>query len=188
MEVLLLGDSLFARHEGQDEPHIQYSLHQLDSRLAFRNLAQSGDNSFDLIKKLDQLDWQRADKVCLWIGANDMATHKQVFLGEYLDNIDSIYRTLLAHYAPHQILVLQLAPVDEKKQLYRTNRLAGYYNELIQQKTAEYRVDTLDVAALFAGSELPLEELLAGSMDDGLHFGSAAYELLADAIYSWLAS
>ena len=54
MKILLLGDSLFAGWEGQFEPHINYSLKQEEPDLEIWNLAESGDNSFDLLEKLDK--------------------------------------------------------------------------------------------------------------------------------------
>ena len=87
MKILLLGDSLFAGWEGQFEPHINYSLKQEEPDLEIWNLAESGDNSFDLLEKLDKTEIGGADLVFVWIGANDLATHKQVFLGEFQDNL-----------------------------------------------------------------------------------------------------
>lgn len=52
MHLLLLGDSLFARHEGRDVPHIEYSLGRLVPDVTITNWAVSGDNSFDLLRQL----------------------------------------------------------------------------------------------------------------------------------------
>lgn len=103
MKILLLGDSLFAGWEGQLEPHINYSLKQAQPDLEIWNLAESGDNSFDLLEKLDKTEICGADLVFVWIGANDLATHKQVFLGEFQDNLHKIVNRLRESYSAHQI-------------------------------------------------------------------------------------
>lgn len=186
MKIVLLGDSLFARHEGQTEPHINFSLKQYLPDLVLTNLAESGDNSFDLLDKLENWDFPPADKVFVWIGTNDLATHKQVYLGEFQENMQQIVAQLLEHYQPSQLLLLGPTPVDEAKQLYRTNRLVGYYSEIVEKVAREVKCDFLSMQEVMATSLIPLPELLSGSMDDGLHFGSAGYELLAEKLVEYL--
>lgn len=186
MHLILLGDSLFARHEGKAEPHINFSLKQYLPDLVITNLAESGDNSIDLIAKLDNWDFPKADKVVVWIGTNDLAIHKQVYLGEFQENMRQIVSLLLEHYQPSQLLLLGPTPVDEAKQRYRTNRLVRYYSEIVEKVARESKCDFLSVQELMADSSIPLAGLLRGSMDDGLHFGSVGYELLAEKLVEYI--
>ena len=182
MKILLLGDSLFAGLEGQLEPHINYSLKQEEPDLEIWNLAESGDNSFDLLEKLDKTEIGGADLVFVWIGANDLATHKQVFLGEFQDNLLKVVERLRASYAAHQITFLGPAPVDEQKQLYRTNRLVGYYSDMVEKVAKLSDCHFISMQEVFGQVDFPIEEVLRGSQDDGLHFGSLGYGILAQAL------
>ncbi|MGT2910571.1 GDSL-type esterase/lipase family protein [Streptococcus cameli] len=183
MKLVLIGDSLFARKEGKEKPHIEWSMEQLDDQLVFQNLAVSGANSVDTCQILKEADVSGADFVFVWIGANDMATHKQIYLGEYQDNLKWICERLLKNYAPSQIVLLGMTFVDEEKQPYRTNRLAGYYSEIVEKMATEYGMSYLAVQPLFQNGPAPADQLLKGSMDDGLHFGEVAYNILAKAMY-----
>lgn len=182
MKILLLGDSLFAGYEGLDQAHINFSLSQRMPELDIRNLAESGDNSFDLLDKLEKNKISGVDLVFIWIGANDLATHKQVFLGEFLDNMSKIVGILLETYSPKQIIFLGPAPVDESKQPTRSNRLVGYYSEIVEKIARENACDFLSMQKVFTQSSYPLEEVLEGIQDDGLHFGTLGYELLAETL------
>ena len=182
MKILLLGDSLFAGWEGQLEPHINYSLKQEEPGLEIWNLAESGDNSFDLLEKLDKKEVAGADLVFVWIGANDLATHKQVFLGEFQDNLLKIVERLRESYSAHQIIFLGPAPVDEKKQLYRTNRLVGYYSDMVEKVAKLSGCHFISMQEVFGQAPFPIDEVLRGRQDDGLHFGSLGYGILAHAI------
>lgn len=179
MHLLLLGDSLFARHEGKDLPHIEYSLRQLVPDVTITNWAVSGDNSFDLLRQLASRTLPTADWVLVFIGANDLAQHKQVFLGEYEDNLKKIVAHLNQAFPDERLVLLTPSPVDETKQAYRTNRLVAYYGQVVKKVAEQAGCQVLDTVALFEGSQLALPDLLRGSLDDGLHFGSQAYDLLA---------
>ncbi len=186
MNIILLGDSLFARHEGKNVPHINDSLLEKLPHLVIQNRAVSGDNSFDLLRHLKEEKLQPADAVFVFIGANDLATHKQVFLGEYQENLRNIMAILLKNFTPDQICLLTPAPVDEDRQATRSNRLVDYYSQIVLGVAEEYGCLTLDVRKVFQSSSSPLADILRGQMDDGLHFGSKGYELLAEALVNIL--
>ncbi|RRD31923.1 hypothetical protein EII38_04005 [Streptococcus minor] len=186
MKVLLLGDSLFARWEGQKEPHINYSLRQMDADLEICNLAESGDNSFDLLEKLAREHISGFDMVFVWIGANDLATHKQVYLGEFQDNLRKVVEMLRSIYLPHQVIFLGPAPIDESKQLYRTNRLVSYYSDIVEKVAKEADCLFVSMQEVFGQADYPLVDILRGSMDDGLHFGSLGYEILAQTLLIYI--
>lgn len=179
MKILLLGDSLFAGYEGLNQAHINFSLRQRMPELDIRNLAYWGDNSFDLLDKLEKNDISGVDLVFVWIGANDLATHKQVFLGEFQDNMRKIASKLRADYAAKQIIFLGPAPVDESKQETRNNRLVTFYSEIVGKVAKEFGFDFISMQKVFTESPYPVQEVLRGLEDDGLHFGTLGYELLA---------
>ncbi|MET3644069.1 GDSL-type esterase/lipase family protein [Streptococcus gallinaceus] len=182
MKLILWGDSLFARHEGQDIPHINHSLLVLRTDLQIENRAVSGDNSYDLLKWLEEAEDWSAARVFVLIGANDLAMHKQIFLGEYLENLRKIAGLLKDRVEADKICFLSPPPVDEELQAYRTNRLVDYYTEIVEQVAKEEGIDFLSTRAVFEKSGLPVKQILRGQMNDGLHFGSSGYALLAQAM------
>ncbi|TCD46107.1 hypothetical protein D3X11_01165 [Streptococcus sp. X16XC17] len=182
MKILLLGDSLFARLEGKTIPHIDYSLRENLPNLSIENWAVSGDNSFNLLKHLSIKEIPSCDWVFVFIDANDLAQHKQVFLGEYLQNLTQIVEILLVYFPAQRICLMTPSPVDETKQVYRNHRLVEYYGGIVKQVAETYHTRLLDTVLTFSKSDKHLANLLRGSMDDGLHFGSAAYRLLARAM------
>lgn len=150
--------------------------------MTITNWAVSGDNSFDLLEHLSKKTLPACDWAIVFIGANDLAQHKQVFLGEYRDNLTEIARCLKGHLPAERICLLAPSPVDETKQAYRTNRLVALYGEVVGQIAVQEGLAFLDTLALFEGADQLLSTLLQGSLDDGLHFGSSAYKVLAEAI------
>lgn len=186
MKMLLLGDSLFARHEGKNEPHINYSLKQLLPAIDILNLAHSGDNSYDLLAKLDCHDLSGRDVVFVWIGTNDPSIHKQVFLGEFQENLNQIGQKLLKLYDKEQLAFLGLAPIDENKQDNRTNRLVTYYSQVVEKAAKASTSAFISIQEAFEQSDYPLEFVLKGRLNDGLHFGSVGYALLANTICDYL--
>lgn len=115
----------------------------------------------------------------VFIGANDLAQHKQVFLGEYEENLKKIVAHLKQLYSAERIILLTPTPVDESKQAYRTNRLVAYYGQVVKKVAEQAGCQLFDTVALFEYSGLLMSDLLRGSLDDGLHFGSSAYDFLA---------
>lgn len=81
MKIHLTGDSLIARHEGYQVPILNHFLQEnANKTLDITNSAKAGDNSFDLLARLDNdvLSTQKADKIFILIGTNDLASHKQI--------------------------------------------------------------------------------------------------------------
>ena len=85
MRIILLGDSIFARKEGLDQPRINWTLKEKKPDLEIDNTAVSGINSGALLALLGDLALKRprADQLFLMVGVNDAASHKQVPLDQY---------------------------------------------------------------------------------------------------------
>lgn len=160
----------------------------LSSNYCQLNLAHSGDNSYDLLAKLDCHDLSGHDVVFVWIGANDLAIHKQVFLGEFQENLIQISQKLLKLYDKEQLVFLGLAPIDEGKQNYRTNRLVTYYSQVVEKVARASGCAFISMQETFEQSDYPLEFVLKGRLNDGLHFGNAGYALLANTICDYLST
>lgn len=186
VHILLLGDSLFARKEGKKIPHINYTLKQKRKDLRITNRAVSGNNTFDLLALIHKEPPQPVDYIFVLIGANDLAQHKQVFLGEYQENLRKILEFLTPIVPAERIFLLAPPLVDETKQEYRTNRLVTYYTEVMQQVAEEYGCPFQSLKVQFEADGQPVDLLLKGVLDDGLHFGSLGYEVVADTMLTFI--
>ncbi|GHV97980.1 esterase [Lactobacillus nasalidis] len=187
MRILLLGDSIFARKEGLDEPRINWTLKEQRPGLLLDNTAVSGLNSGALLALLGDLALKRpkADRAFLMIGVNDAARNKQVPLAQYQRNLQAIVSALVCFYPGEKLVLLSGPAVDEGKQRGRTNANLAKYAKVMEEVAAEYQVAYSDFfTAMLKEGNLP--DLCRGELADGLHFGPRGYRLLAAKILEQL--
>ncbi|MBJ8349827.1 GDSL-type esterase/lipase family protein [Streptococcus zalophi] len=188
-KIHLIGDSLFARNEGYDKPAIETFLLKKDPQLIIYNSSVAGDATKDVLNRMSAiLSVERCDQVIILIGTNDLALNKQVPLPEFQENLLKIIMSLKEKYPANQITFLSPSPVDEEKQHYRNNRLIENYAKIIMTVSQKEECHFVNLYQLFleAANQTSLSQLLEGSLDDGLHFGSSGYSLLADMILEQL--
>lgn len=180
MKLLLTGDSLIARHEGKDIPHINFSLQEKMPNLEIINTAICGVNSGallamlgDLVLKQDQCDY-----LVIMVGVNDEASHKHVPLKQYKQNLEGIVSGCICFYPGKKIILVSGPAVDEEKQHVRFNDELAEYSKVMSEVAREYKVQFVDFfnAMMTQGN---LSKLCRGSLNDGLHFGEAGYNLLS---------
>lgn len=181
MKVLLTGDSIIARHEGLDEPRLNFELKKRLPNLEIINTAVSGINSGAFFARLGDLvlTQPQCDNLVILLGTNDLATHKQVPLEQFKKNMELIASAVICEYWPEHVILISPPAVDENKQHVRDNNLVKKYSHAVQEVASEYRFHYLDLcqAMLEHGD---LTNLCHGIKNDGLHFGKCGYELLAD--------
>lgn len=183
MQIQLTGDSLIARHEGLAEPMLNVALHHCRPDLVIRNTAVCGDNTFDLLMRLsrDVLVGPTVDRLYILIGTNDLAQHKQVPLAFFEANLKEILRQTLWVYQADQLYFISPPAVDERRQHVRNNHLVARYAQALAGVVTPVGCHYLDLqAAMLATSDFP--RVTRGMKQDGLHFGRAGYQLLADLI------
>lgn len=181
MKILLTGDSIIARHEGLEEPRLNFELKKRLPDLKINNTAVSGINSGAFFARLGELvlTQPQCDNLVILLGTNDLATHKQVSLKQFRRNMELISSAVICEYWPEHVILISPPAVDENKQHVRTNDLVRKYSQAIQEVASEYRFHYLDLCqAMLEHGEL--SELCHGLKNDGLHFGKDGYELLAD--------
>ena len=183
MKLLLTGDSIIARNEGLREPMLDNKLKQKLSKIQINNTAVSGINSgafFAMISDL-VLRQEKADRLVILLGTNDLATHKRVPLKQFKLNMSLIASSLLFQYRPNEVIFVSPPAVDENKQRVRNNDFVRDYSQVIAEVTDEYNFRYLNLcqAMIDHGN---LSQLCQGIKNDGLHFGEAGYELLSDLI------
>ncbi|MGT2845783.1 GDSL-type esterase/lipase family protein [Streptococcus massiliensis] len=191
MRIHITGDSLAARFEGYEEPILNYLLKQKIANLQVINTAVSGNNTRDLLARLeaDILSQSATDYLFLLIGANDLATHKQIPLVEFKENLLELILRLREKFTHINLCIISPPPVDESKQQYRKNSIIEEYVKTMQMVALDTDCAFLNLYQLFLNhTEENLMTLMTGLENDGLHFGLKGYQILADAIYQKIQS
>lgn len=183
MKILLTGDSIIARHEGKSQPYLNWQLAHYFPEANFDNTAVCGINSgaysallADLILKRDT-----ANYLVILLGTNDLASHKQVPIAQFKQNMSYIASSLLFQYRPHQVILVSPPAVDEQKQHVRDNQTILRYSRAVQDVAKTYHFKYIALANKML-KQNDLVALCQGQKNDGLHFGKAGYELLAKLI------
>lgn len=183
MKILLTGDSIIARHEGLNEPRINYELKRRLGNIELVNTAVSGINSGAFFARLSELVLKAptCDKIVILLGTNDLATHKQVPIKQFKRNMELIASSIICLYWPKNVILVSPPAVDENKQRVRNNFLVKQYAKVVEEVAQEYKFNYLDLAQEMI-KHGNLENLWHGIKNDGLHFGKEGYKLLAELI------
>lgn len=183
MRLLLTGDSIIARNEGKEEPHINWNLKQSLSNIEIENTAVSGINSGAFFARLNDLvlNVPQCDNLVILLGTNDLATHKQVPLRQFKQNMELIASAVICQCYPPHVLLVSPPAVNEIKQHVRNNVLVEKYSQVVKEIAQEYHFQYADLcqAMIQAGD---LKEISRGIKNDGLHFGDLGYKILANLI------
>lgn len=187
MKVLLTGDSIIARHEGLQEPRLNAKLKQKISDLELTNTAVSGINSGAFFARMSELvlKQKKHEVLVILLGTNDLATHKQVPLKQFKQNMALIVSAVMCEYWPQFVILVSPPAVDENKQHVRNNALVKKYSSVIAELAEEYHTHYVDLCqAMIKHGDLA--NLCHGEKNDGLHFGKAGYDLLSDLLVAKL--
>lgn len=180
MKVLLTGDSIIARHEGLPAPRLDVNLKKKMPELELINTAVSGINSGAFFARLGELVLKQpqCDLLVLLLGTNDLATHKQVPIRQFKQNMSLITSAVICQYYPSSVILVSPPAVDENKQRVRDNRLVKRYSRAVKEVARVYHFHYLDLfTEMIRQGDLP--DLCRGIKNDGLHFGQPGYDLLS---------
>lgn len=182
MKLLLTGDSIIARSENHSIPEINYQLEKLIS-CDICNTAISGINSGGLALSIPNLIFNqpKCDYLIILIGTNDLATHKQVPLHQFKNNLELIASSIIWLYYPEKVIFITPPAVDENKQRVRNNSLVMEYSNIVEKVANEYKFTFIDLAGKMQNNT-GFPEIFNGKKNDGLHFGVKGYKLLANLI------
>lgn len=176
--LVCFGDSLTARHEGKDSPRLTEKLTYELPTFRVVNAGVSANTTKDALRRVEKDVLTRSpDLVTVLFGSNDAAVHKKVALNTYEENLLKIIQQI----GPEKAILITPPPVDEKLQPNRKNsELAKYADAVkrVSEKTGSYLIDFY--TELY--SKPNYKELLVGILNDGLHFGEAGYDILANLI------
>ncbi|WP_297952805.1 SGNH/GDSL hydrolase family protein [uncultured Lactobacillus sp.] len=183
MRVLLTGDSIIARQEGKNEPHLNWNLRQFLPEIEIENTAVSGINSGAFFARLNELvlSAKQCDNLVILLGTNDLAMHKQVPARQFKQNMELISSAIICQYYPNHVLLISPPAVDEDKQRVRNNTLVVEYTQIMAEVAHEYRFRYADLAQAMQDAG-DLSKICRGIKNDGLHFGDRGYEILGKLI------
>lgn len=189
-KIHLTGDSLMARHEDADQPMVNLMLHALDENLVIHNTAISGNSTRDLLARYqDMILEEESDYLFVLVGTNDLSSDRDIAIDEFEANLERLIEIFETRYPRKHIHFLLPPPVDESKMHLRTNANIAAYGHTIVDVCQRKGCQALDLNQAFrdaATKEVPLDQLLIGVKDDGLHFGRMGYRILAKTIYQAL--
>ena len=159
--VLLLGDSIL------------YDLGDfVFGNCVFENLSISGEDSFHLLERVDEINLNDSMHVFLMIGVNDIAIYKAPYKIVY--NIEMIVRSLLPKVKSLTVLTLL-----NTSYAIRDNSRVKHVNMLILKRfNVASKLSVLDVNDIFNshfGTQI-------NYTIDGIHLNPSALKLLSDNI------
>ncbi|KHD45945.1 SGNH/GDSL hydrolase family protein [Streptococcus hongkongensis] len=190
MKIHVTGDSLMARLEDADIPMVNLKLYDLDPTLRVMNSAISGNSTRDLLARFEDIIMDnQSEYLFVLVGTNDLATDRDVSPQEFEKNLNQLIDIFATRFMTRRIHFLLPPPVDEAKQTKRSNQRLAQYGQLITKVCQEKACRALDLNQAFrdaATDDMPLDRILIGIKDDGLHFGQKGYEILAKTIYGAL--
>ncbi|MCZ8466901.1 SGNH/GDSL hydrolase family protein [Streptococcus uberis] len=190
MKIHVTGDSLMARYETAKQPMVNLILHQKDPLLRVQNSAISGNTTRDLLVRYKDIILDKdSDYLFVLVGTNDLASDRDISPEEFEKNLKTLIDIFETRYAHQRIHFLLPPPVDEAKQVKRTNERIDQYGGIIKRVCEEKGCRSLNLNQAFRDAVTPehsLEDILKGIKDDGLHFGQLGYQILAKTIYQAL--
>ena len=140
---------------------------------------------------LDNLDahlyGDAVDQIILLIGTNDIG--KDIPMNDALDNLEGVIQLLNRDYPLSQIKLLSILPVNEgeeyKQTVYiRTNEKIKEWNQAYEALASAYM--QVDFISIYDSLTDPDGQLKSAYTTDGLHLSVAGYQVLSDALKTYL--
>lgn len=171
--LICFGDSITAGWDGVSErPSLTDRLKSGLPGWVVRNAGVPGNNTNDALLRLQADVLNLAfDRVTVLFGANDASRHKGIPVEVFERNIARIVSAV----SPEKTLLITPAPVNEAKQIKRTNQAIGTFAGRIRRIAAKTGCPLLDLNEAMQG-ETDYSRML---LEDGLHFTEAGYDFLA---------
>lgn len=141
-----------------------------------------------LLENLDaHLYGDAVDQIVLLIGTNDIG--KDIPMNESLDNLERVIQSIARDYPLSQIKLVSILPVNEceeyKQTVYiRTNEKIREWNQAYEALASAYvQADFVPIYDSLTDSE---GQLKSAYTTDGLHLSIAGYQVLSDALKTYL--
>ncbi|MDR2386511.1 MAG: GDSL-type esterase/lipase family protein [Deltaproteobacteria bacterium] len=170
--IVLLGDSLFAYHDGWDE---------LDPTAKILNLGRGGDNTAGVLRRVKDACGHKPEIIFLEVGVNDLAQGQS--RENVVENHLIIWQTVALMSPQTRLIVCSLLPINDKLIPVKNSSLFSFFipdiNKKLSKLTKLFRVEYIDVFESMADSF----NLLPNHMtDDGIHLLKPGYEVFLDCL------
>lgn len=142
-----------------------------------RNRGISGDNTFGIYSRLDEIISGKPKKIFLMAGINDLAN--EVNIDSIMINLTNIVRRIRTESPKTKIYLQSVLPIDES--IGRYKRLAGKsalipeLNTRIEQLSKSEHIRFINLYPLFTAGYS--EQLNSDFSTDGLHLNEKGYEV-----------
>ncbi len=168
--VVFLGDSITNRCEWSelfDNPNI-------------KNRGINGDNTYGILKRLDQITNSQPSKIFLMIGINDIIAKQE------LDKIIYKYRLILRGIKQsipgNQVFIQSVLPVNNRLKLIADNNEIIALNNRLKGLANEFKYKYIDLYSIFS-TKNQLTELYT---NDGIHLNGIGYLTWKQAISEYV--
>lgn len=143
---------------------------ELTGNMNVTNRGISGDTTWGVLKRLDEVTAGAPSKVFLMIGINDMAWGKTP--SEIRDKIDEIITAIQTQSPETQIYLESVLPVIESKVPKCKNSAVAALDEDLVKLADKKKITYVDLASLLKG---PDGQLNSEYTEDGLHLNGKGY-------------
>ena len=174
-DIIFLGNSITS----------SVNWHELLSLPQARNRGISGDTSFGILERLDEVTEVNPAKVFLLIGINDLA--KNFPAPMIIRNYEKIVQRIKSESPQTDIYVQTLMPVNNTftqfKGHYNKDEVIAEVNEGIRRIAKEQEVNLIDLHPHFLDAE---QRLIKEYTEDGLHLNAEGYAAWAEILMPYL--
>jgi lysophospholipase L1-like esterase len=150
-----------------------------------RNRGISGDITFGILERLDEITEGKPAKVFILIGINDIQRNipDSVIVNNYKKIIQRIKSTSPATKIYFQTLLPVNNEFTQFKNHYNKDEHILYVNSRLKEIASEEKITLIDLHPHFLNADKKLEKKYTM---DGLHLNAAGYTLWASLLKTWL--
>lgn len=175
--IILFGDSITAGYvEGEITRQLTDKVQKAFPNDIVRNAGIPGDTTVNAIERVDpHVLRYNPTIVTLFFGINDLSSDRELTINIYEKNMIELIDTI----GPERLILI--TPPYTKQSLRQYDRPTERileYTDLVSRLAERYSIPSIHLYDAMIATEHP-DELL---QEDGLHFSSAGYELLASLI------
>ncbi len=171
-EIIFLGDSITDRCEWNE----------MFTSTKVKNRGLSGDETFGVLNRLDEVLESNPSQIFLMIGVNDL--RHEVPFETVVKNYKEIVENIRTKSSSTEIIIQSLLPVNNNiKDAKTENGLIKKLNEEIKQISGKNDIIFVDLFSLMIDDKGNLKEEYS---NDGLHINGAAYLIWKAAINSYI--
>ena len=177
-DIIFLGDSLTNRAEWSE----------LFETPNIKNRGINGDNTYGILKRLDQITTSLPEKIFVMIGINDLIAKEEI------EKITYKYRLMLKtikQSTPNtQVFVQSVLPVNNSSRFIVDNKQVIAFNDKLKRLSEEFKYEYVDLYSVFSTEIRSLfsvdSQLTPNYTNDGIHLNGEGYLLWKQTISKYL--